>query len=1596
MAGYLASMQTAIRITKQFQDAVSSATKSVGALQGAIDALHGKDITINVEYKGAPPAVLAGLSGAAAGTAAASRPDVSGINAMIRSEMEALAALQLVDNALGRQIVDMTLAGDAAKQTASVWTMIKTKSDDAKTGMLGDAAAAGAVGLSFMGLLRLMRIGIPLFGGFFQQFGGVTAKLLGSIAVWHLLADVILEIAAVLIPATIAAVAFGAAAQLAAEQVFDHMQAVMLVMSATSRAVAPLSGQFHALQLAMRPDVYQLFGAALEIINSHFKTFSQLATGAGAVFDQFAARITLALSGKGMSQFLTNAVQDLQRLMAVGANILGTFGNLLHSLPGIAEILLRAFEGLTGAVEAFTGSGVIQGLLRWTLAFHGIVIWVGLAVTAVNLLRGPLEALAGWVMSGVRAVVALGIAFEITARQEGIWVAVTSLAQRIGWGWILIGVAALTALVVVLANTKNATQTWVNSLQGAIDSAKTLPQLLNATTTAVVRTNAALVPAQQNVARVGQQMVAGAHGTMVFSMAAAEARNKVVQLAQAHQQFNSELNLENFRLNFLAQSYGGIIRAMGLFTIAGIKVGDVAHANHAQWAQDLQQVQDLVTGWEAMGQTANRLGNDVAAVTFQTGLQDSKVQQLNQAWQTFITTVTGSETGLVGFEQQILGVEQAMTTAGAATLSLSNGTARLRNGVGGISAGADTAAASLNGLNANSLQLRSAFQQAITSGSSFYQALTLQAAAAGNTAKAVSLLNTAGKALVAQLIPLAGRSAFARSEVFALAQEAGYHGVNSMKALAHWTGNMGAARAARELSHVAGTLTTMISNVTTAADNLSNALGQQLNNALAGTLVNFGTIRGAAENFRKVLLNSNSTLGQGHSAYTTLLNDLLLSGMNYDTAKAKVQGYALEVMKQKLAQDQLHHASMPQMINDLITIGTKAGLSKGAIDKLVVSLLKIPKSQQDLIKVLISGQATGTVSISRTAVGGLGGGQRTAAAGGLVTGPGSSTSDSIPARLSTGEYVVKAAAVAKYGKHMMDTINAQRFQGGGFVARAGGNLDVIGGAAPRWVDQFHRSFDSRFQSVFTSDLRMQLNTDLKAALAAAIAQARSAMMLSMAGAAGGGSAVAIGRRMAAAQGWTGSQWTALFNLWMRESGWNPYAVNPSSGAYGIPQCYPVDMMILTRRGWLKHNEVRVGDETVGYNPETGYSEWTKITAVLHPGVHPVVRYGNSQVEFTTTPNHRWLMRDKRVRATRPAEQMRQIQDRLTDSILILAKPHYAEGGLPITLEEAALLGWIAGDGWERKAYPKYGTGRRGGSPATFHIGQTKQENWPDIEHALAGHGSITRTRERTVRGESRMDREWRLNAPYARDLAERAGNPKTDHRAMILAMSSAQRKAWLDAMFLAEGSVDSRTHHRSISQNDGSLAETIRLAVYLEGYRPSVYRRTDKRYNTENLIIGFVKPALHVGHPGFFYEGAGEQEVWCVTTELGSFTAEQNGHIHLTGNSLGHGHPYALGDAAAQIAWGLGYIRSRYGSPLAAWGHELQFGWYDRGGRLPPGLSLAMNTTGRDEIHTAGGGTNPIVVSVQVDGRELLRALAVQSYRYDVRNSGTPKFLKPV
>jgi hypothetical protein len=69
-----------------------------------------------------------------------------------------------------------------------------------------------------------------------------------------------------------------------------------------------------------------------------------------------------------------------------------------------------------------------------------------------------------------------------------------------------------------------------------------------------------------------------------------------------------------------------------------------------------------------------------------------------------------------------------------------------------------------------------------------------------------------------------------------------------------------------------------------------------------------------------------------------------------------------------------------------------------------------------------------------------------------------------------------------------------------------------------------------------------------------------------AGKAPSGSAEQIAQQLLAQYGW-GGQFGCLYSLWERESGWNMYAENPSSGAYGIPQSLPGSKMASAGSDW---------------------------------------------------------------------------------------------------------------------------------------------------------------------------------------------------------------------------------------------------------------------------------------------------------------------------------------------------------------------------------------------------------------------------------------------
>ena len=92
----------------------------------------------------------------------------------------------------------------------------------------------------------------------------------------------------------------------------------------------------------------------------------------------------------------------------------------------------------------------------------------------------------------------------------------------------------------------------------------------------------------------------------------------------------------------------------------------------------------------------------------------------------------------------------------------------------------------------------------------------------------------------------------------------------------------------------------------------------------------------------------------------------------------------------------------------------------------------------------ISSAAQGARDLTSKVTGGVG-----MAAGGLIRGAGTGTSDSILARLSNGEFVMSAGAVRRLGSDFLASLNNPGFALGGLVPRfAEGGLATAGGGTP--------------------------------------------------------------------------------------------------------------------------------------------------------------------------------------------------------------------------------------------------------------------------------------------------------------------------------------------------------------------------------------------------------------------------------------------------------------------------------------------------------------------------------------------------------------------
>lgn len=177
-----------------------------------------------------------------------------------------------------------------------------------------------------------------------------------------------------------------------------------------------------------------------------------------------------------------------------------------------------------------------------------------------------------------------------------------------------------------------------------------------------------------------------------------------------------------------------------------------------------------------------------------------------------------------------------------------------------------------------------------------------------------------------------------------------------------------------------------------------------------------------------------------------------------------------------------------------VKLASQLGIAKGKTEDLWRSLQKLPATKRIQVLESISGKGALAITASGYAPGvGQKNGQvlipKSAsllgvgrASGGMITGPGTGTSDSIPARLSNGEYVVKADAVKKVGVQHLDAINSGNIPGfatGGVVAMNNSVIPKTVSTSEDAIKAVTQALMKKVQQAFASSVSYNASAGVK-------------------------------------------------------------------------------------------------------------------------------------------------------------------------------------------------------------------------------------------------------------------------------------------------------------------------------------------------------------------------------------------------------------------------------------------------------------------------------------------------------------------------------------
>jgi hypothetical protein len=770
--------------------------------------------------------------------------------------------------------VAAVMASVSAKVTASMGAAMAAAGASGGGGGGGGggwgAIGGAAGGRWFGGFFGVLRRQMPLFGGL---FGG--APIIGHISRLNFIIHILIDLLLVVIPALATAAAglgaFGAAAWDSGKQVAFQLQNMHIVGDALNTTIKPLTGNLEKLHDVVRPQVFQLFGAGLAAAGKNTAIFNQLATKTGGVLNTLAARIDIMVShaGPGLTQFLKVGGQDMKQFSSIGQSIGSVFMDILKAgeQTQVAEKMLQA---LAIAFKAFaTVIHVIpQQVLVIGIAFFSIVHYGGALVTLLkNLVTGFIN-FSVQVVNAAKAIRGFSLLGFISGN-----VIV-----------LLLAVAAAIAYIAYEANQAGAkTRQFISDINsnlanmGGGSAFLALPQAIGKVTQQINLMKGTKAPswiAQVNKGFSDQSLSLNGvknrwHGFLnLIGIGMDKTASNIKALTSEQRLLISQYdNLGGAVFHAMTKGFS-FTQSLGLMDAAGVKVNDRLDVMK-------QKIDNIVSGYAAMGQKSGAIGADMNALTVVASDQLSAMGKLNDAWDKFQALLAAPPTSFLAWDSAITTFGQDAAIAGASMQGLGGG-APVKFKAPKVSSA--------------SVALQNQFQSVIGASQPVLDALRNSNALGGTNDFTRSV-----KDMVAALLPLTGGSKAAIAQVSSLAQEAGGPATLGLKELTKWSGNQGAAAATADLYKQQQLAVTSTYNLNLDAQNLTKTLQQDLVPSMANAILKSSGAKQGIQDFANAAIKSHGDISRLYGPGKSLFDSLLKSGISPSSAKSMITGMLQEL-----------------------------------------------------------------------------------------------------------------------------------------------------------------------------------------------------------------------------------------------------------------------------------------------------------------------------------------------------------------------------------------------------------------------------------------------------------------------------------------------------------------------------------------------------------------------------------------------------------------------------------------------------------------------------------------------------------------------------